>query len=181
MGILAKLFGNKSANYMNSLTGDKGRDFESNPFLQSYQKDVNKAESKLVKDKPMDIKKLYSERYVLDNDIGQKTKSRPEGWTGLYTRSQMEKSGMPTNGMNVSSADIQSTAIGRMRYNPKSENLYITFRDGDKEYLFPGVEKEKVASMLKAPSKGEFYQEEIKPYAVDKSTAMSIKKKWHNK
>lgn len=185
MGILAKLFGSdyarQSANYMNSLTGDKGDNFADNPYLADYEKDLLKNEQKLLKNKPFDMKKLYSERYVQNKDLGQPTTKKPEGWTGLNTRKEMEKSGMSTKGLNVSSADIQSTAIGRIRYNPKSTNLYITFRNGDKEYLFPGVEKEKVLQMAKAPSKGEFYHEKIKPYAVSKNQALNIKQAWKNK
>ena len=182
MGILANFLTKNSAHYMDSLTGDKGDNFADNKFLQKYQEQIDKAEKQLDKGKIADIKSLYSERYILDKDIGQPTGKTPEGWTGLYTRRQMQESGMPTNRMNVSSADIHSTAIGRMRYNPKSENLYITFANGNgKEYLFPSVEKEVIHKMMKAPSKGEFYNTVIKSYAVPKDEALAIKKEWKNK
>ncbi len=182
MGIISDYFSKKaSANYMNSLTGDKGENFADNKFLQDYQKELEKNTKKLNSNKQFDLKNLYSERYILDKDIGQPTDTRPEGWTGLYTRSQMGKAGMSPKEMNVSSADIHSTAIARMRYNPKSENLYITFTSGDKEYLYPRVDKETVLKMSKAPSKGEYFQENITPYAVSKEEAVQIKKQFRNK
>ena len=182
MGILSDLFSKTRANYINSLTGDKQENFSDNPYLKMYQKQINKATSALDKNKQMELNTLYSERYILDKDIGQKDEKRPEGWTGLYNINEMEKAGFSPKETNVSSADIHSTAIEGVRYNPKSKNLYVKFVNGNnKEYLYPNVPQETVREYIKAPSKGIYHQTVIQGYAVPKDEAIKLRLKWRNK
>lgn len=56
---------------------------------------------------------------------------------------------------------IDSTAIGNIDYDPKTEGLYVRFQGGNKNYFYPGVPVELVQAWLKSPSKGEFFMSKI--------------------
>ena len=57
--------------------------------------------------------------------------------------------------------DVPSTAIKKLKYDPKTESLYVTFVGGKKAYWYPNVPKEKVQEMMAAPSKGEYFMQNI--------------------
>ena len=57
--------------------------------------------------------------------------------------------------------DIPSTAIKKLKYDPKTEELYVTFQGSNKKYWYPRVPKEKIQEMMKAPSKGEYFMKNI--------------------
>lgn len=66
--------------------------------------------------------------------------------------------------------DIPSTAIKNVKYNPKTEELYVTFQGSSKKYWYPRVPKEKIEAMMEAPSKGEYFIENIhNVYSVNPS------------
>ena len=56
---------------------------------------------------------------------------------------------------------MPSTVIDDIRYEEGREKLYIRFVDGD-EYVYVGVPGEVHRSFLDAPSKGRFFQAEIR-------------------
>lgn len=56
---------------------------------------------------------------------------------------------------------IPSTAINNIKYNPKDEGLKVKFQGGKKEYFYPAVPVELIQRWLKAPSKGEFFMQNI--------------------
>ena len=56
---------------------------------------------------------------------------------------------------------IPSTAIKKIKYNPKDEGLKVRFQGGSKEYFYPSVPTELIQRWLKAPSKGEFFMKNI--------------------
>lgn len=143
-------------------------------YDKKYYGQLNKNEQRLHEGKKIDTTDLASERFVKDNNLGVKT---PDGWSGLMTKNQLKKAGFSIKDKSISTRDIPSTAIGRVRYNPETQNLYITFRNGNgKEYLFPNVPEEKVRKLLNAGSKGRYYGKYVKPhYAVSKAEALAIK------
>jgi len=57
--------------------------------------------------------------------------------------------------------DVPSTAIKKMKYNPETKELWVTFQGSNKKYWYPRVPKEKVEEMMAAPSKGEYFMNNI--------------------
>jgi len=57
--------------------------------------------------------------------------------------------------------DIPSTAIKKLKYDPKTEELYVTFQGSNKKYWYPRVPKEKIEELMNAPSKGEYFMQNI--------------------
>lgn len=148
-------------------------------YDKKYYSQLNENERRLHEGKKIDTTDLASERFVKDDNLGVKT---PDGWSGLMTKNQLKKAGFSIKDKDISTRDIPSTAIGRVRYNPETGNLYITFRNGNgKEYLFPNVPEEKVRKLLNAGSKGRYYGKYIKPhYAVSRDDAIYIKARDNN-
>lgn len=175
------LFGKKQPSEAPKATKalDKAFDILDKKYDKSYYKTLNENERRLHEGKKIDTTSLASERFVKDNNLGTKT---PEGWSGLMTKNQLKDAGYSIKDKDISTRDIPSTAIGRVRYNPKTNNLYITFKNGKgKEYLFPNVPEEKVRKLLNAGSKGRYYGKYVKPhYAVSKEEALAIKARDRN-
>ena len=57
--------------------------------------------------------------------------------------------------------DIPSTAIKKLKYDPKTKELFVTFNGSNKKYWYPNVPKEKVEELMEAPSKGEYFLKNI--------------------
>lgn len=57
--------------------------------------------------------------------------------------------------------DIPSTAIKKLKYDPKTQELFVTFQGSNKKYWYPRVPKEKIEEMMQAPSKGEYFMQNI--------------------
>ena len=57
--------------------------------------------------------------------------------------------------------DVQSTAIKKMKYDPKTNELWVTFQGSNKKYWYPRVPKEKIEELMAAPSKGEYFMQNI--------------------
>lgn len=57
--------------------------------------------------------------------------------------------------------DIPSTALKKLKYDPKTQELYVTFQGSNKKYWYPNVPKEKVEELMNAPSKGEYFLNNI--------------------
>ena len=57
--------------------------------------------------------------------------------------------------------DIPSTAIKKIKYDPKTQELYVTFQGSNKKYWYPRVPKEKVEELIESPSKGEYFLKNI--------------------
>ena len=57
--------------------------------------------------------------------------------------------------------DIPSTAIKKLKYDPKTQELYVTFQGSNKKYWYPNVPKEKIEELMNAPSKGEYFLNNI--------------------
>ena len=57
--------------------------------------------------------------------------------------------------------DVPSTAIKKFKYDPKTKELWVTFQGSSKKYWYPRVPEEKVREMMAAPSKGEYFMNNI--------------------
>jgi hypothetical protein len=57
--------------------------------------------------------------------------------------------------------DVPSTAIKKMKYDPKTKELWVTFQGSNKKYWYPRVPEEKIKEMMSAPSKGEYFMNNI--------------------
>ena len=62
---------------------------------------------------------------------------------------------------NKKQISIPSTAIQSIDYDPDTEGLTVRFTGENKDYFYPGVPAELVQAFLKAPSKGEFFMNNI--------------------
>lgn len=170
-------------------SGDKKSRYRyDNPVLEKYYENINKQEDKLQKGKMVETDNLMSDRYHWKGDIGVPSdeaggvNAKTSGWTGLFTKKQMQEAGIDLNDKDIDTSMIASTAIAGIRYNPETGNLYVKFRGGKgKEYLFPNVPEETVRRMLNAESKGRFYGKKIKPYAVSAAEAQAIAAKYKGK
>lgn len=57
---------------------------------------------------------------------------------------------------------VDSTAIKKFDYDPKTESLTVQFQGGKgKKYFYPNVPKEKVKELVSASSKGEYFMANI--------------------
>ena len=61
------------------------------------------------------------------------------------------------------SVSVNSSAIDGYTYNEKTGDLYVQFKGGGKDYLYPNVPKDVVEDFGKAPSKGRFVHDVLKP------------------
>lgn len=62
------------------------------------------------------------------------------------------------------SQDVPSTALKSFKYNPVTESLYVQFQNekgSSKVYWYPRVPKKKIEELASAPSKGEYFMENI--------------------
>ena len=84
-------------------------------------------------------------------DLGRKKLTK--GQEALVTK-QAQQEAMITQ-------DIPSTAIKKIKYDPKTQELFVTFQGSNKKYWYPRVPKEKVEELMEAPSKGEYFLKNI--------------------
>ena len=67
-------------------------------------------------------------------------------------------------------ARVDSTAIDLISYDTTTKTLGITYKGGEKEYLFPNVPVGEFEALMKAPSKGKYVAYVIVPkYSVNYS------------
>lgn len=96
-------------------------------------------------------KKIAEQIKKAAQDLGRKklTKGQEQ-----LVRKQAEQEQMFTQ-------DVPSTAIKKMKYNPETKELWVTFQGSNKKYWYPRVPKDKVEEMMAAPSKGEYFMQNI--------------------
>ena len=96
-------------------------------------------------------KKIAEQIKKAAQDLGRKklTKAQEE-----LVRVQAEQQQMFTQ-------DVPSTAIKKVKYNPETKELWVTFQGSNKKYWYPRVPREKVEEMMAAPSKGEYFMQNI--------------------
>ena len=58
-------------------------------------------------------------------------------------------------------AQVPSTAIRKIKYNPKTKELFVTFNGNSKTYWYPKVPEEEVRHLMEAQSKGEYFLRNI--------------------
>ena len=62
-------------------------------------------------------------------------------------------------------AQVNSTAVDKINYNPETKDLNVTYAGSPKEYLYPDVPKKVVQAFMMSPSKGAFANEVISRYS----------------
>ena len=77
------------------------------------------------------------------------------------TKGQEKLVTQQSNEQPMYSQDVPSTAIKKIDYDPKTQSLYVTFVGQKKKYWYPRVPKEKIAALMEAPSKGEYFMQNI--------------------
>lgn len=73
--------------------------------------------------------------------------------------SRMDKGNQTTNERRNISVD--STAIKKFTYDPKTQGLTVQFQGNSKQYFYPGVPEELIRQWIEASSKGEFFLSNI--------------------
>ena len=64
--------------------------------------------------------------------------------------------------MPIQTIPVQSTAISAVQYDPASMTLRVIFRSYG-EHTYPGIPKSLFEAFLSAPSKGRFFNQQIRP------------------
>jgi len=59
--------------------------------------------------------------------------------------------------------NLESSSISEVTYQPKSSNLYVTFKRDNKTYQYEGVPQDVYEEFMKADSKGIFFNYIIAP------------------
>lgn len=62
-------------------------------------------------------------------------------------------------------AQVDSSAVDKINYNPETKDLNVTYAGSSKEYLYPDVPKKVVQAFLMSPSKGTFANKVISQYS----------------
>ena len=62
-------------------------------------------------------------------------------------------------------AQVNSSAVDKINYNPETKDLNVTYAGNPKEYLYPNVPKKVVQAFMMAPSKGAFANKVISQYS----------------
>ena len=104
------------------------------------------------------------------------TLSNPQSSRFQISKEDLMKRGLTKQGSYYTSDDIadmkvdttkevpvSSTAIRKLKYNPKTEKLSVQYTSGNKEYDFPKVPKEVIEEFLDSPSKGKYMAHIIRP------------------
>lgn len=73
------------------------------------------------------------------------------------TEDQKELVKLQAEDVPVNEAEIPSTAIKKIKYNPKTQALYVTFVGSNKKYFYPRVPQKRIEELMEAPSKGEYF------------------------
>lgn len=62
-------------------------------------------------------------------------------------------------------AQVNSSAVDKINYNPETKDLNVTYAGSSKEYLYPDVPKKVVQAFMMSPSKGAFANKVISKYS----------------
>jgi len=177
--ILSALSGNKNTQAREERKLQSS--LEQTPQLKRQFERVNRAEKKLQEKKGgIDFKTPWS-KYFIETEKAKTADSNAEDFR-ILDEGQMKREGIRKNAKGMQTTYMPSSAIQRIRYNPKTKNLYITFTSGNKEYLYPNVPEKEVQKYLVADSKGRYNYHKIRPkYAVSKEEALRIKQESRNR
>ena len=154
---------------------------EQTPQLKRQFERVNRAEKKLQEKKGgIDFKSPWS-KYFIETEKAKTSEPGAEDFR-ILDEGEMKREGIRKNAKGMQTTYMPSSAIQRIRYNPKTQNLYITFTSGNKEYLYPNVKEKDIQKYLTADSKGRYNYYKIRPkYAVSKEKALQIKAESHKR
>lgn len=189
------------ANFIDGIVRELSRQFPTkkieNKTTRAYDARIERAKEKVRAGKYMTASDLMSNRYDFGGEKGL-TREEKNAAVARQKRADERMLRKPRNTYTLAMAkgavnpvlkdeavkekQVASTAIGRVRYNPETKDLYVRFRNGTgKDYLFPNVDKRTVQNFLSAGSKGKFYWKRVRPFRVSKEDALAIKAKNKNK
>jgi len=178
--ILSALSGNKNTQAREERKLQSS--IEEQPQMRKQFERVERAEKKLAKGKGgIDFENPWSKYFVKKSEFVIPEGKKSAEATAM-TVSDLKKQGIRQNAKDIESMYMPSSAIQKIRYNPKTKNLYIKFTSGDKEYLYPNVPESEIRKYLVADSKGRYNYHKIRPkYAVSKEEALRIKQESRNR
>lgn len=117
---------------------------------EAIQKDISDGRS-------IDISSPQSSRYQLSKKDREARGLTKQG--AMYTSDDMAD----MQADSKKEVSVASSAVRRIKYDPKTEKLTIKYTSGNKEYDFPDVPPEVVTEFLDSPSKGKYLAHVIRP------------------
>lgn len=145
MGIISNLVRNITKK---TLTGGNRQDKQ---FQSDFQKAVDSGKKVSVNDVKSSrwqydkSNSLYDDKDVADKDIEKGDLDSP-----------------------IKENSVSSTCVDSFDYDPKTGDLDIKFRGGDKKYTYPNVPPEVVKEFMDSPSIGKAFHELIEPYSANR-------------
>lgn len=78
-----------------------------------------------------------------------------------WTANRAKEAVADAENARVYETEVPSTAIRKVKYDPKTESLYVSFTDSNKKYFYPRVPKSLIEKWMNAGSKGQFFLNNI--------------------
>ena len=103
-------------------------------------------------------KELLKER---ESFVARKEQAAADTLGKELTPDQKELVDKQAENVPVNEVEIPSTALKTVKYNPKTQELWVTFAGSNKKYWYPRVPQDKVQALMEAPSKGEYFIKNI--------------------
>lgn len=105
--------------------------------------------------------KLKDKREELKNEKIEQGKAKYKNLGMRWTANREKEAVADAENARVYETEVPSTAIKKVKYDPKTESLYVSFTDSNKKYFYPRVPKELIEKWMKAGSKGQFFLNNI--------------------
>jgi hypothetical protein len=90
----------------------------------------------------------------------------PQSRRYLNKDGQLELDKSDTSEKKPITMSANSTCVKAYTYDPATENLYLQFVNGNKEYTYPNVPRDVIEDFGEAPSKGRFVHDVISGYSA---------------
>lgn len=87
-------------------------------------------------------------------NITNPTSKRTFHRNGSFLDQQIDIGDTTTQNINAKTGETVSSAISKVRYNPKTNRAFVTFQGGNKEYEYK-VTPDEFQDFVEAPSKGQ--------------------------
>ena len=151
---------------------------EQSPSLNNFKPKTSAEKESLSPNGFFRIGEVGAERQALTE---RKEKAAAESLGHELTEDQKELIDNQASNVPVHEAEIPSTAIKTVKYNPKTQALFVTFAGSNKKYFYPRVPQAKIEELMKAPSKGEYFIKNIHDVYTLNPGHSSAKNKAKNK
>lgn len=105
--------------------------------------------------------KLAEKREELKDEKIEQGKAKYKNLGMRWTKNREKEAVADAENARVYETEVPSTAIKKVKYDPKTESLYVSFTDSNKKYFYPRVPKALIEKWMQAGSKGQFFLQNI--------------------